>query len=176
MVGKMNLWENWRQALQLCKKEMMKAWIQAVQVIQGGMDAKAMKSLSSVTDDKWKMSQKRSKDSFMPIIGLDDWVHVVALALYCDFKMNQFSSSVIFNSMDCSTPGFPVHCQLPEPTQANVLCTGDAIQPTHPLSSPSPAFVFPSSGSFPMNWFFTSGCQSTGVSASASVLPKNIQD
>ena len=138
MVGKMNLWENWRQALQLCKKEMMKAWIQAVQVIQGGMDAKAMKSLSSVTDDKWKMSQKRSKDSFMPIIGLDDWVHVVALGLYCDFKMNQFSSSVIFNSMDCSTPGFPVHCQLPDTTQSHVYRNGDAIQPTHPLSSPSP--------------------------------------
>ena len=35
---------------------------------------------------------------------------------------------------------------------------------------------FPASGSFPMNWFFTSGGQSIGVSASASVLPMNIQD
>ena len=51
---------------------MMKAGIQAVQVIQGGMDAEAMKSLSSGTDNKWKMNQRRSKDSFMPIIGLDD--------------------------------------------------------------------------------------------------------
>ena len=38
----------------------------------------------------------------------------------------------------CSTPGFPVHCQLPELTQTHVHCVGDAIQPSHPLSSPSP--------------------------------------
>ena len=40
--------------------------------------------------------------------------------------------------MDCSTPGFPVHHQLPELTQTHVHCVGDAIQPSHPLSSPSP--------------------------------------
>ena len=42
--------------------------------------------------------------------------------------------------MDCSTPGFPVHHQLPEFTQTHVLWVGDAVQPYHPLSSPSPAF------------------------------------
>ena len=40
--------------------------------------------------------------------------------------------------MDCSTPGFPVHHQLPELTQTHVYHVGDAIQPFHPLSSPSP--------------------------------------
>ena len=40
--------------------------------------------------------------------------------------------------MDCSTPGFPVHCQLLEPTQTHVHRVGDAIQPSHLLSSPSP--------------------------------------
>ena len=40
--------------------------------------------------------------------------------------------------MDCSTPGFPVHHQPPEPTQTHVHRVGDAIQPSHPLSSPSP--------------------------------------
>ena len=40
--------------------------------------------------------------------------------------------------MDCSTPGFPVHHQLLELTQTHVHCIGDAIQPSHPLSSPSP--------------------------------------
>ena len=40
--------------------------------------------------------------------------------------------------MDCSMPGFPVHHQLPEPTQTHVHWGGDAIQPSHPLSSPSP--------------------------------------
>ena len=40
--------------------------------------------------------------------------------------------------MDCSTPGLPVHHQLPESTQTHVHWFGDAIQPSHPLSSPSP--------------------------------------
>ena len=40
--------------------------------------------------------------------------------------------------MDCSTPGFPVHHQLQELTQAHVHWVGDAIQPSHPLLSPSP--------------------------------------
>ena len=39
--------------------------------------------------------------------------------------------------MDCSTPGFPVHHQLPGPAQTHVHWAGDAIQPSHPLSSPS---------------------------------------
>ena len=41
------------------------------------------------------------------------------------------------NAMDCSTPGFPVHCQLPELAQTHAHQVGDAIQPSHPLSSPS---------------------------------------
>ena len=46
--------------------------------------------------------------------------------------------------MDCSTQGFPVHHQLPELTQTHVHCVSDAIQPSHPLSSPSPLpSVFP---------------------------------
>ena len=40
--------------------------------------------------------------------------------------------------MDCSTPGLPVHDQLPELTQTHVLWFDDAIQPSHPLSSPFP--------------------------------------
>ena len=47
--------------------------------------------------------------------------------------------------MDCSTPGFPVHHQLPEVAQTHVHGVGDAIQPSHPLFSPSsPVFSFPS--------------------------------
>ena len=47
--------------------------------------------------------------------------------------------------MDCSTSGFPVHYQLLEIAQTHVHQVSDAIQPSHPLSSPSPpAFIFPS--------------------------------
>ena len=60
-------------------------------------------------------------------------------------QTSQFSSvaqscSTLCDSMDCSTPGFPVHHQLPELTQTHVCRVGDAIQPSHPLLSPSPAF------------------------------------
>ena len=54
---------------------------------------------------------------------------------------------------------------------------GDAIQPSHPLSSPPPPALNPSQHqSFPMSQLFAWGGQSTGVSALASVLPKNTQD
>ena len=55
----------------------------------------------------------------------------------------QFSSVAqlcltVCDPMDCSMPGFPVHHQLPEFTQTHVHWVGDAIQPSYPLSSPSP--------------------------------------
>ena len=48
------------------------------------------------------------------------------------------------NPMDCSTPGHPVHPQLPYFTQTHVHGVGDAIQPSHPLSSHSPPAFNPS--------------------------------
>ena len=46
--------------------------------------------------------------------------------------------------MNCSTPGFPVHHELPEFTQTHAHRVGDAIQPSHPLLSPSPPAPKPS--------------------------------
>ena len=62
----------------------------------------------------------------------------------------QFSSvaqlcPTLCDPTDCSTPGFPVHYQLPEFIQTHVHQVGDAIQPSHPLSSSSlPPSIFPS--------------------------------
>ena len=63
--------------------------------------------------------------------------------LYFLLLNSQFSSVAqscltLCNPMDHSTPGLPVHHQLPEFTQTHVHQVGDAIQPSHPLSSPSP--------------------------------------
>ena len=59
------------------------------------------------------------------------------------------SCPTLCDPMDCSTPGFPVHHQLPELTQTHVLWVSDAIQPSHPLSCLSPwSQSFPVSGSF----------------------------
>ena len=79
--------------------------------------------------------------------------------------------------MKCSMPGFPVLQCLPEFAQVHVHWVSVAIQPSHPLPSPSPpAFsLFPASGSFPVSQLFVSGGQSIGASASASTLPVSIQ-
>ena len=97
-------------------------------------------------------------------------------------SMFQFSSvtqscPILCDSMDCSTPGFPVHHQLLELAQTLVQLS----RWCHPTVSSSVIHFsclqsFPASGSFPVGQFFTSGGQRTGVSASASVLPKNTQD
>ena len=96
-------------------------------------------------------------------------------------KYPQFSSvpqscPTLCDPMNCSTPGLPVHHQLLEFNQTHVHRVSDAIQPSHPLSSPSPpAPTFsscpeslPASGSFPMSQLLARGGQSTGVSALAS--------
>ena len=71
-------------------------------------------------------------------------------------------------------------CPSPSPGACSTSCplSGDTIQPSRPLSSPSPlAFQpFPVSGSFLMSWLFKSGGQSIGASVSASVLLMNSQD
>ena len=76
--------------------------------------------------------------------------------------------------MDCSTPGLPVHHQLPEFTLTHVHWVSDAIQPSHPLSTSFSSCLqsFPPSGSFPIIRFFTSGGQSIGASA-FSISPSN---
>ena len=58
-------------------------------------------------------------------------------------RLVQFSSVTqscltLCDPMNHSTPGLPVHHQLPESTQTHIHCVGDAIQPSHPLLSPSP--------------------------------------
>ena len=84
----------------------------------------------------------------------------------------------LFNPMDCSTPGLPVLHYHPEPAQTHVHWISGTIQPFHPLSSPSPPALNLSQhqGLFPMSRLLTSGGQSIGASASASVFPMNIQD
>ena len=107
----------------------------------------------------------------------------ILISRLCKGRSVQFSSvtqscPTLCDPMDCSTPGFPVYHQLPEPIQT--LCSSH--QWCHPtissyvVSLSSCLQSFPASGSFPMSWVFASGGQSIGVSASASVLPVNIQD
>ena len=86
------------------------------------------------------------------------------------------SCPTLWDPMNRSTPGLPVHHQLPEFTQTHVHQVGDAIQPSHPLSSPSPPAPNPSQHQSLFQWVNSAwGGQSTGVSALASFLPKKSQ-
>ena len=78
----------------------------------------------------------------------------------------------ICDPMDCNMPVLPVHHQIPEFIQTHVhwVLSSSVIPFSFCLQS------FPASGSFQMSQLFASGGQSIGVSASASVLPMNIQD
>ena len=87
------------------------------------------------------------------------------------------SCLTICDPMDCRTPGFHVHHKLLELTQTHVHWVSDGIQPSQPLLFPLYlAFIFPSIRVFSNESALQSGGQSTGVSASTSVLPMNIQD
>ena len=81
---------------------------------------------------------KYTSDVFPSLVSV-----IVSLWLVIETKILQFSSvtqscPTLCDPMDCSTPGLPVHHQLPEFTQTHVYGVGDAIQLSHPLSSPSP--------------------------------------
>ena len=72
------------------------------------------------------------------------WCYLISWRTICNmysrFSFSSVSQSCLIhcNPMDCSMPGFPVHHQYPERAQTHVHWVGDAIQPSHPLSFPSP--------------------------------------
>ena len=106
------------------------------------------------------------------VLGI--FIHSVISNIYCSVSKLCLT---LYDPMDCSTLAFPVLYYLPEFAQMYVHWVGDAIQLSHSLSPPfsSCPQSFPALGSFPKGWLFTSGGQNTGASASASVLPMNIQ-
>ena len=108
------------------------------------------------------------------------WFHFLR---HCkDLRIHQFSSVAqscltLCHTMDCSMPGLPVHHQLLEIAQTHVHQVSDTIQPSHPLSSPSPpAFnLSQHQGLFQWNTSLHQVAKVL-VSASTSVLSMNIQD
>ena len=96
---------------------------------------------------------KLSSKDLVYLIGVSWWFLKFMYKKYNFFRLQmigpnrkvhsvQFSSVTqscltLCNPMNCSTPGLPVHHQLPEFTQTHVHRVSDAIQPSHPLSSPS---------------------------------------
>ena len=86
----------------------------------------------------------------MQKVGCLSLKHDIFMCLFVFLLSVQFSSVAqscltLCDPMNCSTPGLPVHHQLPEFTQTHVHQVSDAIQPSHPLLSPSPPAPNPSS-------------------------------
>ena len=65
-------------------------------------------------------------------------IHILLFKSSVQFSSVAQSCLILCDPMDCSTPGLPVHHQLPEFTQTHVHCVSDAVQPSRPLLSPSP--------------------------------------
>ena len=93
------------------------------------------------------------------------------------FSSVQFTQScpTISDPMNRSMPGLSVYCQLPEFTQTHVHWVNPTISSSVIPFSSCPQCL-PASGSFQLSQLFASGGQSTGVSATTSVLPMNNQD
>ena len=107
---------------------------------------------------------------------MEDWLY-----WDCPYFSVQFSCSVVSDSLQ---PHGLQHARLPCPSPTPRACSDSCpsswrCHPTTPssvITVSSSLQSFPASGSFPMSQFFALGGQSIGVSASASVLPMNIQD
>ena len=111
----------------------------------------AVKVLHSIYQQIWKTQQwpqdwKRSV--FIPIPkkgnGKECSNYCTIALISVQFSSVPQSCLTLCDPMNCSTPGFPVHHELPESTQTHVHRVSDAIQPSHPLSSPSPPAPNPS--------------------------------
>ena len=104
-------------------------------------------------------------------------VSCIAGSFFSCFSVAQ-SCLIHFDLMDCSMPGFSVFYHLPELAQTRVHWVSDAIQPSHPLSSLSPPVFKISQHQDLFQWVccWHQVAKELGDSASASVLPMNIQD
>ena len=94
----------------------------------------------------------------------------------CQFSSVAWSCLTLCDPMNHSTPGLPVHHQLPEFTQTHVHRVGHPAISSSVVPFSSCPQSLPASESFPMSQLFACGGQSIGVSALASVLPVNTQD
>ena len=134
---------------------------------------------TQVLNPRFLLSLLHWQADSLPLNYQESWL---TICIYI-YNMYQFSSiahsyPTLCDPMDCSAPGFPVHHQLTKFTQTHVHWISDAIQPSHPLSSPSPPAFNLSQHQGLFQWVSSSQQVNKALefSPSASVLPMNIQN
>ena len=121
-------------------------------------------SKSEIIIDPWKQPKGPSTD---------EWIKKMCCIYMWNIQFSSVAQScpTLCNPMNCSTPGLPVHHQLPEFTQTHVHWVGDAIQPSHPLSSLSPLAPNPSQHQGLFQWVNSSHEVAKDWSFSFSIIP-----
>ena len=128
--------------------------------------------LYATMENREKYSESSSASSSLMSLGGNKrnplWTPLLVSVLFSSVAQ---SCPTLCDPTNCSTPGLPVHHQLPEFTQTHVHWVGDPIQPSHSLSSPSPpALILSQHQGLQMSQLFASGGQSIGVAASTLIL------
>ena len=122
-------------------------WIYAINyivlyILKLQLDSKGYIYIYMIDHDEHTEQQINSLESSTSKINNNSCFWLVG---FSQFNSVTQSCPTLCHPMDCSMSGLLVHCQLPEFTQTHVHWVNDAIQPFHPLSSPSPpTFIFPS--------------------------------
>ena len=111
------------------------------------------RSFGEGSGNSFQYSHLEKSHGWRSLVGYSPWGHKesdTTERLHFTFSSVQFSPQLcptLCNPMDYSTPGFPVHHQLPEIIQTQDHWVSDVIQPSHPLSSP-----FPSTFNLSQHW------------------------
>ena len=114
----------------------------------------------------WAKKGARCVQVNVDILGISElkWRDISSVTQLCP---------TLRNPMDCSTPSFPVHHQFPELTQTHAHRVGDVIQPSHPLSSPSPPAFNLSQNQGLFKWVSSSHQVAKHWNFSFSISPSN---
>ena len=120
-------WENWTATIKRMKLEHSLT-------PHTKINSKWIKDLNVRTETIKLVKENEAEHSFAYIAT----IVFLALSPKVQFSLVTQWCLTLWDPMDCRTPGLPVHHQLREFTQTHVHWVGDTIQPSHPLSSPSP--------------------------------------
>ena len=134
---KENWWSNDLRPIHLVHRKMARRHEKCDNLIQGSREAIKMSSITWPLN--WLVRNNVIKGRIKKkLLRFTTWGYSLPPLSVYQFSSVTQSWPTLCDPMDCSTPGFPVHHQLTELAQTHVHWVGDAIQSSHPLSSPSP--------------------------------------